>query len=107
MRNQTRHRRGADQNIATLHKLAECGNIFLRHAHKQHVGVLTTHVGASVFQRLSKPGGVVMILFEARNVVLQGIQTGRRENPGLAHTAADHFTPAPGAFDVLMAAHQQ
>jgi hypothetical protein len=42
---------------------------------------MTRHVGADGAQLLRHPRGVVVILFQARDVVFQGIQAGGRQNP--------------------------
>ena len=48
-----------------------------------------------------------MIVFQARHVIFESIQTRRRQNTRLAHAAAGHLTPAIGALDVIRIADQQ
>ena len=76
-------------------------------ADKQHVGVVSHDISADFTQLRCHPRRIVVIVFQARHVIFQRVQSGSRQNTRLTHPAAGHFAPPVGASDVVCAANQQ
>ncbi len=104
-----RQRAAADQHAAFAHPRAEFGRQRRRLAQVQHVGLCAGFgdLYADLPQLLLQPDRVVMVFAQPRDVMLQSVKTGRRQNTGLTHPAAGHFAPALGALDVVRVAAQQ
>lgn len=107
MRHQTHNRRGVNQDIPFPQIVAKRGGLCFANANKQHIRFVAYDLRARFPKLLRQLGGVIMILLQTRHVMLQRIQSGRCQNPGLTHSAADHFTPARRAFNVIAVADQQ
>src|SRR4051812_6499960 len=54
-----------------------------------------------------KPRRIVVILGETRDIVLERIASGGRENARLAHPSAHHFAPAARRLDEVAARAEQ
>ena len=104
---QTDDWRSVDQHAARLHKLAERPGLLITDANEQHVGIVTSNVGADGAQLIRHPRGVIMILLQALDIIFQCVQPGGGQNARLAHPAADHFPPANGAANVRLTTDQQ
>ncbi len=81
--------------------------VLLANATKQRYFRFAAHdLRACLAKPPPQPCGVVMILLQTRHVMLQRIQSGRRQNPGLTHSAADRLRQRR-AFNVIAVATQQ
>ena len=104
-----RQRAAADQHAAFAHPRAEFGRQRRRLAQVQHVGLRAGFgdLHADLPQLLLQPDRVVMVFAQPRDVMLQRVEAGRRQNAGLAQPAAGHLAPAQRALDESLAAAQQ